>query len=475
MAGVFEWDDTQRLAGFSYILGATAFLERVFTRDGLGLKMEEEIVAGRVGDLQPKVECMTFDGADRLSQTLRVAAPGDEAWTTNAFYFDPNGNLVSNGMGLAMGYDHDNRMTNVVNEGTASAYEYDGLGDRVTRHSLQGTRHFVLDRGAALHNVLMEADTNGLPVRYYIWGARGLLAQVETNGAVYYFHADEQGSTLALTDTNGAVVAEYAYSPYGEVLDQAGGVETPYTFGGGYGAYHEGGSLYYIKARYYAADLRRWLTKDPIGLPGGLNLYAYCHGDPVNFIDPWGWGESWAQGRVGDVYLYVDNNIIQWIIAIFTADANTPGDVYGHVGIRVQDGILTARPGDGVVIDAPDSLDGKTFQIMRPNGAVDEAGLLKFAGQALVGGTFGGYDYGAIVGIQSSDGSEYTCGSLVADGLRAAGVPIVHDSQTTPNEISRSVFLAPVNGGAISIGARGSRGSVSSTSSANTVIRASFP
>ena len=121
-----------------------------------------------------------------------------------------------------MGYDQDNRVTNVVNEGTAKAYEYDGLGDRVTRHSLQGTRHFVLDRGAALHNVLMEADTNGLPVRYYIWGARGLLAQVETNGAVYYFHADEQGSTLALTDTNGAVVAEYAYSPYGEVLDQTG-------------------------------------------------------------------------------------------------------------------------------------------------------------------------------------------------------------------------------------------------------------
>ena len=274
-----------------------------------------EIVAGRVGDLQPKVERMTFDGADRLSQTLRVTTPGDEAWTTNAFYFDPNGNLVSNGMGLAMGYDHDNRVTNVVNEGTANAYEYDGLGDRVTRHSLQGTRHFVLDRGAALHNVLMEADTNGLPVRYYIWGARGLLAQVETNGAVYYFHADEQGSTLALTDTNGAVVAEYAYSPYGEVLDQAGGMETPYTFGGGYGAYHEGGSLYYIKARYYAADLRRWLTKDPIGLPGGLNLYAYCHGDPVNFIDPWGWEEKarksyWIDRLPSDkaVSLKIDDN-----------------------------------------------------------------------------------------------------------------------------------------------------------------------
>ena len=31
-----------------------------------------------------------------------------------------------------MGYDHDNRVTNVVNEGTANAYEYDGLGDRIS-------------------------------------------------------------------------------------------------------------------------------------------------------------------------------------------------------------------------------------------------------------------------------------------------------------------------------------------------------
>ena len=185
------------------------------------------------------------------------------------------------------------------------------------------TRHFVLDRGAALHNVLMEADTNGLPVRYYIWGARGLLAQVETNGAVYYFHADEQGSTLALTDTNGAVVAEYAYSPYGEVLDQTGGVETPYTFGGGYGAYHEGGSLYYIKARYYEADLRRWLSKDPIGLSGGLNLYTFCRNNPVNFIDPWGLCEDqpWYQ----DTWDWFNDEIWSYVPKSWDDFANDPG------------------------------------------------------------------------------------------------------------------------------------------------------
>jgi len=31
-----------------------------------------------------------------------------------------------------------------------------------------------------------------------------------------------------------------------------------------------------------------WLSKDPIGLSGGLNLYAYCANDPVNRRDPLG-------------------------------------------------------------------------------------------------------------------------------------------------------------------------------------------
>jgi len=29
-----------------------------------------------------------------------------------------------------------------------------------------------------------------------------------------------------------------------------------------------------------------WLSKDPIGISGGLNLYAFCGNNPVNFIDP---------------------------------------------------------------------------------------------------------------------------------------------------------------------------------------------
>ena len=40
--------------------------------------------------------------------------------------------------------------------------------------------------------------------------------------------------------------------------------------------------------RYYDPNEGRWLTRDPIGYAGGMNLYAYCDGNPVGTLDPIG-------------------------------------------------------------------------------------------------------------------------------------------------------------------------------------------
>jgi len=41
-------------------------------------------------------------------------------------------------------------------------------------------------------------------------------------------------------------------------------------------------------ARYYAGWLGRWTAADPSGLKGGINLYEYGRGAPVNLVDPSG-------------------------------------------------------------------------------------------------------------------------------------------------------------------------------------------
>ena len=46
--------------------------------------------------------------------------------------------------------------------------------------------------------------------------------------------------------------------------------------------------LHYNWHRYYDPKIGRYLTPDPIGLAGGINLYLYADASPVNFIDPYG-------------------------------------------------------------------------------------------------------------------------------------------------------------------------------------------
>ena len=46
--------------------------------------------------------------------------------------------------------------------------------------------------------------------------------------------------------------------------------------------------MVYARNRYYSPGLGRFISQDPIGFAGGLNLYAYCGNDPINFTDPLG-------------------------------------------------------------------------------------------------------------------------------------------------------------------------------------------
>lgn len=77
----------------------------------------------------------------------------------------------------------------------------------------------------------------------------------------------------------------YAYSAYGEtaVLGPDGGNSLQYT-----GRENDGTGQQFNRGRYYDPVLKRWLNEDPIGIAGGLNLYAYAANNPTSFRDPFG-------------------------------------------------------------------------------------------------------------------------------------------------------------------------------------------
>jgi uncharacterized protein RhaS with RHS repeats len=40
--------------------------------------------------------------------------------------------------------------------------------------------------------------------------------------------------------------------------------------------------------RFYDPETGRYISADPIGLAGGINLYAYANQNPINYVDPEG-------------------------------------------------------------------------------------------------------------------------------------------------------------------------------------------
>ena len=64
-------------------------------------------------------------------------------------------------------------------------------------------------------------------------------------------------------------------------------LQTDFRFAGKYGYISDPDTGFdLLGARYYIPRLGRFLTQDPIGHAGGLNLYAYCENNPLSKVDP---------------------------------------------------------------------------------------------------------------------------------------------------------------------------------------------
>ena len=105
-----------------------------------------------------------------------------------------------------------------------------------------------------------------------------------------------------LIDNNGNTVVEYYYDAWGnhKVVDEKGdeiidldniGNLNPFRYRGYY--YDTETGLYFLQTRYYDPETGRFLNRDSVEYAdpetiNGLNLYAYCLNNPVEYVDPTG-------------------------------------------------------------------------------------------------------------------------------------------------------------------------------------------
>jgi len=177
------------------------------------------------------------------------------------------------------GFDSRNRL---VQAGDTD-YHYDAENQRIGVNQIQ----YVVNSQPALSQVLVKED-NGQKT-FYVYGL-GLIGQ-ESNGEYLSYHFDYRGSTVALTSDTAQVIERFQYSPYGLLLSGDSSI-TPFLFNGMYGVMTNSNGIYYMRARFYSQEIRRFVNQDILlgGITDGqtLNRHAYVNGDPVKYVDPYG-------------------------------------------------------------------------------------------------------------------------------------------------------------------------------------------
>ena len=150
-------------------------------------------------------------------------------------------------------------------------------GGTTTQCRWEGGRH-----------VLTEEDAFGDLTRTYIGRSAAHVDGTNPSTGTWRFYVhDHLGSTRGVYNSDKTQYAAFEHDPYGELYASSGsisGITRRYT---GHD-WDDAAELYYAPYRYYAPGLARWLTRDPLGMVDGPNVYAYVSCGPVRFFDPLG-------------------------------------------------------------------------------------------------------------------------------------------------------------------------------------------
>ena len=227
---------------------------------------------------------------------------------TYPYSYDANGNqandlLSCNGFRLNLinlGFDIENRLTSI--QCPAMTFGYDGDGLRAWKIGPNGAKTYFLNDG---DDVLLELNSSGAVIAANGYAADGLRTRYNpADNSFLSYTYDPEGSVVQRlrTDSGGAtdIMDTTIYDAYGnkyaDFSTLYGGTDPgiytptdPAGFGGQHGYYTDPESgLVLMTHRYYDPNGKRFLTRDPIGYKGGINLYGFCGNNPVMESDPSG-------------------------------------------------------------------------------------------------------------------------------------------------------------------------------------------
>ncbi len=290
-----------------------------------------------------------YDGFDELTQEASQATTGTTALNYNyTFAYDLSGNPTTSSRLRGSGFNADNQNTSVMLNSNSAAVSYNGNGDpsmlpyepfgssyatglsaatydpedRLTlgddndlreTYDGDGLRSWDYTGSAGVPSyhlfdgstsvVEAASDQDNAELSFSLYGTDGLAGRLTQFDGYIAETYDPQGNALQpvhLYSNGTTMTAQVQTSTFYDAFGQGGlytaygggytpAVYNPVGFGGQFGYYHEYTGHYLLGHRFYDAGMGRFVTRDPIGYKGGINLYGFAGNNPVNDSDPSGY------------------------------------------------------------------------------------------------------------------------------------------------------------------------------------------
>jgi RHS repeat-associated protein len=246
-------------------------------------------------------------------------------------------------------------------DGTRVALTYDALGRRVRKDVVAPTAkshrvtEYVWDG-----NVLGMQLDSAEGAKAFVHAPRTFVPLLhQERGETFVCLVDRVGTPRELLTADGVVAWSACHSAWGRVVAEhadsrarAGSqysVSSPFRLLGQISDDELG--LCFTRFRVFDPDVGRWITPDPLGIEGGLNLYGF-NGAPNVVVDPWGLaggetaGDSHGGGKARDP-LPDDAVVVRGGTCTADRFANGSGVTLDSEG-RVQSASVNSAPGASV-------------------------------------------------------------------------------------------------------------------------------
>lgn len=269
IVATYGYDAANQLTSLAYTLSGNPVGDLTYTYDAGGHRTSVGGSFARTGLPQALASAASYDAGNRVT-----------TWGGQTFSHDANGNLGSDGL-TSYGWNPRDQLTSL--SGAASAtFQYDGVRRRKGKTVAGTTTNFLHDGP----NLVQELTSGGTPTANLLTGL-GIdeaFTRADSSGTSTLL-TDSLGSTIALTNTSGSVQTSYTFEPFGATTTSG---STSTNAGQFTGRDNDATGLYYYRARFYSPGAQRFISEDPLGSAGGLNLFAYAANTPTMYVDPFG-------------------------------------------------------------------------------------------------------------------------------------------------------------------------------------------